>query len=66
MTNVFGFKVLPLNTWLCIPIYIGGYSLKNSIMTFSSSGLAFSLIFNVLGQQMEISWTIGKIIHDTY
>jgi hypothetical protein len=44
-----------------MPIYMGGYTLINMVMNFSRSGLAFSLIFNVLGQQMEISWKIGQI-----
>ena len=61
MTNLFGFSIVPLKTWLVMPIYISGYTLINMIMNFSRSGLAFSFIFNVLGQQMEISWKIGNI-----
>jgi hypothetical protein len=33
-------------------------------MNLSRSGLAFSLIFNVLGQQMELSWKIGAISNE--
>jgi len=62
MSALFGFNIVPLKTWLILPIYMGGYTIINMIMNFSSSGLAFSLIFNVLGQQMEISWKIGQII----
>lgn len=61
MTNIFGFKIIPLNTWLCIPVYIGGYTIINSIMNLCISGLSFSFIFNILGQQTLVSWTIGRI-----
>jgi hypothetical protein len=61
MSNLFGFSIVPLKTWLALPIYIGGYTLIDIIMNLSSSGLAFSLIFNILGQQMEVSWKIGRI-----
>ena len=59
--NFFGFSIVPLRSWLVMPVYIGGYTIINMIMNLSRSGLAFSLIFNVLGQQMEVSWKIGKI-----
>lgn len=58
-TNVFGFSIIPLKSWLVFPVYIGGYTIINVIMNLSRSGLAFSMIFNVLGQQMEVSWKIG-------
>jgi len=61
MLNLFGFSIVPLKTWLAMPVYIGGYTLIDIIMNLSSSGLAFSLIFNILGQQMEVSWKIGRI-----
>jgi hypothetical protein len=61
MSNLFGFSIVPLKTWLVMPVYIGGYTLIDIIMNLSSSGLAFSLIFNILGQQMEVSWKIGQI-----
>jgi len=61
MSNLFGFSIVPLKTWLVMPVYIGGYTLIDIIMNLSSSGLAFSLIFNILGQQMEVSWKIGRI-----
>jgi hypothetical protein len=60
-SNLFGFSIVPLKSWLVMPVYIGGYTIINMIMNLSRSGLAFSLIFNVLGQQMELSWKIGKI-----
>jgi hypothetical protein len=60
-SNLFGFSLVPLKSWLVMPVYIGGYTLINMIMNLSRSGLAFSLIFNVLGQQMELSWKIGAI-----
>jgi hypothetical protein len=60
-SNLFGFSIVPLKSWLVMPVYIGGYTIINMIMNLSSSGLAFSLIFNILGQQMELSWKIGKI-----
>jgi hypothetical protein len=60
-SNLFGFSLIPLKSWLVMPVYIGGYTIINMIMNLSRSGLAFSLIFNVLGQQMELSWKIGKI-----
>jgi hypothetical protein len=60
-SNLFGFSLVPLNSWIVMPVYIGGYTLINMIMNLSRSGLAFSLIFNVLGQQMELSWKIGAI-----
>ena len=60
-SNLFGFSIVPLRSWLVMPVYISGYTIINMIMNLSRSGLAFSLIFNVLGQQMEISWKIGKI-----
>jgi hypothetical protein len=66
MSTLFGFSIVPLKTWLIIPIYMGGYTIINMIMNFSSSGLAFSLNFNVLGQQMELSWRIGQIINQAY
>jgi len=62
--NLFGFSIVPLKTWLVMPVYIGGYTIINMIMNLSRSGLAFSLIFNVLGQQMEVSWKIGRISSD--
>ena len=61
MANLFGFSIVPLKTWLAMPVYIGGYTLIDIIMNLSSSGLAFSFIFNILGQQMEVSWKIGRI-----
>jgi hypothetical protein len=66
MSTLFGFSIVPLKTWLIIPIYMGGYTIINMIMNFSSSGLAFSLNFNVLGQQIELSWRIGQIINQAY
>ena len=60
-TSIFGFSIIPLKSWLVMPVYIGGYTIINMIMNLSRSGLAFSLIFNVLGQQMELSWKIGTI-----
>lgn len=60
-SNLFGFSIVPLKSWLVMPVYIGGYTIINMIMNLSRSGLAFSLIFNILGQQMELSWKIGKI-----
>ena len=60
-SNLFGFSIVPLRSWLVMPVYIGGYTIINMIMNLSRSGLAFSLIFNILGQQMELSWKIGKI-----
>jgi hypothetical protein len=66
MTNVFGFKIVPLNTWLCIPLYIAGYTIINSIMNLCRSGLSFSFIFNILGQQTLVSWSIGKIYKIKY
>jgi hypothetical protein len=60
-SNLFGFSIVPLKSWLVMPVYIGGYTIINMIMNLSRSGLAFSLIFNVLGQQMELSWKIGTI-----
>jgi hypothetical protein len=60
-SNLFGFSLVPLKSWLVMPVYIGGYTIINMIMNLSRSGLAFSLIFNVLGQQMELSWKIGTI-----
>lgn len=61
-TNFFGFSMVPLNSWLIIPVYIGGYTIINMLMNFSRSGLKFALIFNVLGQQIDISWKIGVIL----
>jgi len=60
-SNLFGFSLIPLKSWLVMPVYIGGYTIINMIMNLSRSGLTFSLIFNVLGQQMELSWKIGTI-----
>jgi hypothetical protein len=60
-SNLFGFSLVPLKSWLVMPVYIGGYTIINMIMNLSRSGLAFSLIFNILGQQMEVSWKIGTI-----
>ena len=60
-SNLFGFSIVPIKSWLVMPVYIGGYTIINMIMNLSRSGLAFSLIFNILGQQMELSWKIGKI-----
>ena len=60
-SNLFGFSLVPLKSWIVMPVYIGGYTIINMMMNLSRSGLAFSLIFNVLGQQMELSWKIGKI-----
>jgi hypothetical protein len=60
-SNLFGFSIVPLKSWIVMPVYIGGYTIINMIMNLSRSGLAFSLIFNVLGQQMEVSWKIGAI-----
>jgi hypothetical protein len=63
-SNLFGFSIVPLKSWLVMPVYIGGYTIINMIMNLSRSGLAFSLIFNVLGQQMELSWKIGAISNE--
>jgi hypothetical protein len=63
-SNLFGFSIVPLKSWLVMPVYISGYTIINMIMNLSRSGLAFSLIFNVLGQQMEVSWKIGRINSD--
>jgi hypothetical protein len=63
-SNLFGFSLIPLKSWLVMPVYIGGYTIINMIMNLSRSGLAFSLIFNVLGQQMELSWKIGAISNE--
>ena len=60
-SNLFGFSLVPLKSWIVMPVYIGGYTIINMIMNLSRSGLAFTLIFNILGQQMELSWKIGKI-----
>lgn len=60
-TNIFGFKIVPSTSWLAIPVYIAGYSVINMIMIFSRSGLSFSCLINVLGQQMLLSWEIGYI-----
>jgi hypothetical protein len=60
-TNIFGFKIVPSPSWLAIPVYIAGYSVINMIMFFSRSGLSFSWIINVLGQQILLSWKIGYI-----
>ena len=60
-SNLFGFSLIPLKSWIVMPVYIGGYTIINMIMNLSRSVLAFSLIFNILGQQMELSWKIGKI-----
>lgn len=60
-SNLFGFNIVPLKSWLVMPVYISGYTIINMIMNLSRSGLAFSLVFNILGQQMEVSWKIGKI-----
>ena len=57
--NFFGFSMIPLKSWFVFPVYITGYTIINMIMNLSRSGLAFSIIFNVLGQQMEVSWKIG-------
>lgn len=62
--NLFGFSIVPLKTWLVMPVYISGYTIINMIMNLSRSGLAFSIIFNVLGQQMEVSWKIGAISNE--
>jgi hypothetical protein len=59
--NIFGFKIIPSPSWLAIPLYMAGYSLINMIMFFSRSGLSFSCIINVLGQQILLSWKIGYI-----
>jgi hypothetical protein len=40
---------------------MGGYTVTNVLMNFSRIGLAFSFMFNILGQQMTFSWKIGKI-----
>ncbi len=63
-SNLFGFSLIPLKSWLVMPVYITGYTIINIIMNLSRSGLAFSLIFNVLGQQMEVSWKIGAISNE--
>jgi len=63
-SNLFGFSLIPLKSWLVMPVYIGGYTIINMIMNLSRSGLVFSLIFNVLGQQMELSWKIGAISNE--
>ena len=63
-SNLFGFSLIPLKSWIVMPVYIGGYTIINMIMNISRSGLAFSLIFNVLGQQMEVSWKIGAISNE--
>jgi hypothetical protein len=60
--NLFGFRIIPLNTLLCIPIYIGTYSLIDLLMNITRSGLCISFIVNVLGHQMTIFWEIGDII----
>lgn len=60
-TNIFGFKIVPSPSWLAIPVYMAGYSMINMIMIFSRSGLSFSCLINVLGQQMLLSWEIGYI-----
>jgi hypothetical protein len=60
-TNIFGFKIIPSPSWLAIPVYMAGYSVINMIMLFSRSGLSFSCLINVLGQQMLLSWEIGYI-----
>jgi hypothetical protein len=60
-TNIFGFKIVPSPSWLAIPVYMAGYSVINMIMFFSRSGLSFSWIINVLGQQILLSWKIGYI-----
>jgi len=60
-TNIFGFKIVPSPSWLAIPVYIAGYSAINMIMIFSRSGLSFSFLINVLGQQLLLSWKIGYI-----
>jgi len=62
--NFFGFNILPLKSLLVFPVYIGGYTIINMIMNLSRSGLAFSMFFNVLGQQMELSWKIGTISNE--
>lgn len=60
-TNIFGFKIIPSPSCLAIPVYMIGYSVINMIMVFSRSGLSFSCLINVLGQQMLLSWKIGYI-----
>jgi len=60
-TNIFGFKIIPSPSCLAIPVYMAGYSVINMIMLFSRSGLSFSFLINVLGQQMLLSWKIGYI-----
>ncbi len=60
-TNIFGFKIVPSPSWLAIPVYMASYSVINMIMLFSRSGLSFSFLINVLGQQMLLSWKIGYI-----
>lgn len=60
-TNIFGFKIVPSTSWLAIPVYMAGYSIIDMIMFFSRSGLSFSCLINVLGQQMLLSWKIGYI-----
>lgn len=59
--SIFGFKIIPAKTWLVIPVYAAGYTIIDMLMHFSSLGLSFSLIFNVLGQQMLFSWKIGYV-----
>jgi hypothetical protein len=59
--DLFGFSLYPLKSWFIIPIYMGGYTVTNVLMNFSRIGLAFSFMFNILGQQMTFSWKIGKI-----
>ena len=63
-STLFGFSIVPLRSWLALPVYIGGYTIINMIMNLSRSGFALSLIFNVLGQQMELSWKIGRISNE--
>ena len=60
-TNIFGFKIVPSPSWLAIPVYMVGYSVINMIMFFSRSGLSFSCLINVLGQQIVLSWKIVYI-----
>jgi hypothetical protein len=60
--ELFGFSLYPLKSLIILPIYMVGYTVANVIMNFSRTGMALSFIFNILGQQMTISWKIGKII----
>jgi len=61
-SNIFGFKIVPSTSGLAVPVYMAVYSIINMIMFFSRSGLSFSFLINVLGQQILLYWKIGYII----